>query len=84
MLSKFEFQIAKHNRSDGGVDRTPASAAVDAGSIPVSGKAEDSRKIGNHNFPAWRSTLKGDGVETKPHVRLWCPWERHLTGFLQL
>ena len=32
-------------RSDGVVDRASASEAVDAGSIPVSGQAEDFRKL---------------------------------------
>ena len=33
------------NRSDGVVDRASASEEVDAGSLPVSGKAEDLRKL---------------------------------------
>ena len=39
-----QYQLS-FNISDGQVDRTSASEAVDAGSIPVSGQAEDFRKL---------------------------------------
>ena len=40
----FASNLSFVHRSDGQVDRTSASEAVDAGSIPVSGQAKDFRK----------------------------------------
>ena len=45
VFSRVDCHLLSINRSDGVVDGASASEAVDAGSIPVSGQAEDFRKL---------------------------------------
>ena len=41
------------------MDRASVAKTVDSGSIPDRVKP-NTIKIGLHNFPAWRSTIKGE------------------------
>ena len=56
------------------MDRASASEAVDAGLIPESGQAKDFRNL----------AFIVPGPSLSRQVRLLCPWETTLTGFLQL
>ena len=66
-------------RSDGQVDRTSASEAIDSGAIPESRVESRLRlqKIGVHGFSAWRSALKGTAWRKSRLVCLLHPLERY-------